>query len=203
MLTNSDKPMMGRFANAGFAFLSSTCGLPVEGSIGAFNQTICPQIASPQRLIATFASPACVRQTPTGMSMAYAVDDPPRAANRAATESVTDRDMTRIPLVVSFCLARSLFPTSERQAKKVGKETGLRFGQNDFLTRPKKPPSEGGQINSEEFSRMSSIGVLSGGSGVGLSSKVYSAFDFSPIAGSGQTSLTSTAFVFPLCSPVS
>jgi hypothetical protein len=37
------RPMMGRFANDGLLFLSSTCGFPVAGSIGTFSQTIVPQ----------------------------------------------------------------------------------------------------------------------------------------------------------------
>src|ERR1700694_639287 len=59
-------PMTGRFASEGLAFLSSTCGFPVAGSIGAFNQTIVPQSPVPQWLMRIFASPACVSQMPEG-----------------------------------------------------------------------------------------------------------------------------------------
>jgi hypothetical protein len=52
--------------------------------------------------------------------------------------------MIRIPLVVSFCLARSLHLTPEKQTKKGGKENGFRCGQNDCLTKLKRKPHEAG-----------------------------------------------------------
>src|SRR4029079_9068896 len=64
MPENSGSPMIRRLASAGLGFLSSTCGLPVAGSIGCFNPTTTPQNPPPHLLTRTRASPACVSQTP-------------------------------------------------------------------------------------------------------------------------------------------
>src|SRR6185369_12355361 len=66
MPLNSCRPIMGRFFSAGLGFLSSTCGLPVAGSIGSLRPTITPQRPPPHLLTFTRASPACVSQTPVG-----------------------------------------------------------------------------------------------------------------------------------------
>src|SRR5882757_6857355 len=64
---NSGSPIIGRFASAGFGFLSSTIGCPVAGLTGSRNHTTTPQIASPHLLTRTFASPAWVSQMPIGL----------------------------------------------------------------------------------------------------------------------------------------
>ena len=50
MPENSGSPIIGRVCSAGLGFLSSTCGLPVEGSIGSRSQTMTPQIPPPHLL---------------------------------------------------------------------------------------------------------------------------------------------------------
>src|ERR1700712_5530021 len=67
MSWNSGSPIIGRFAKAGLGFLSSTIGCPVAGLTGSRNHTTTPQIAPPQLLTRTFASPAWVSQMPIGL----------------------------------------------------------------------------------------------------------------------------------------
>src|SRR5258707_14671460 len=67
MSVNSGNSIIGRLANAGLGFLSSTIGNPFAGLTGSRSQTTTPQIASPHLLTRTFASPACVIQMPMGL----------------------------------------------------------------------------------------------------------------------------------------
>src|ERR1700712_3463431 len=66
MPLNNGSPTIGRFFKAGFGFLSSPCGLPVDGSIGSRSETTTPQIPPPHLLTRTLASPAWVSQMPLG-----------------------------------------------------------------------------------------------------------------------------------------
>src|ERR1017187_4747242 len=97
---NSCSPIIGRFANRGLVFLSSTWGLPVALSIGDFSHTTLPQSAAPQRLTATFASPAWVSQMPEGSS---ARDAPALDVTLRKTAAKTARRFMSFPNH-HFCL---------------------------------------------------------------------------------------------------
>src|SRR5665213_511835 len=87
MPLNSGRPIIGRLASAGFGFLSSTAGLPVAGSIGAFSQTMTPQMSAPHLLTRTLASPACVSQIPLA--------SPPACARAGETKHIAHAATTR------------------------------------------------------------------------------------------------------------
>src|SRR3954465_261674 len=85
MSVNSGSPIIGRLANAGLGFLSSTIGCPFAGFTGSRSQITTPQIASPHLLTRTFASPACVIQMPIGLPAVCA-----RAAGAASNAVKTE-----------------------------------------------------------------------------------------------------------------
>src|SRR4051812_20231142 len=87
MPLNRDRPIIGRFFSAGLGFLSSTCGLPVAGSIGSLRPTTTPQRPPPHLLTLTRASPACVNHTPVGSAVPCARADG-AASNAAATAMI-------------------------------------------------------------------------------------------------------------------
>ena len=76
-------PIIARLASAGLGFLSSTCGLPVAGSIGSFSQTMVPHMPPPHLLTLTRASPACVSQVPVGSPADCAMAEPAASAPAA------------------------------------------------------------------------------------------------------------------------